>query len=204
MKQILITLCCFICFSLTAQSHFDGHTWQAPYTLPSPANWTIERFPLPASFAPEVNYTGVEDIRFSPGWAKPNSDEYWTYAFLWYLDSAPIVNAQSLAREMKNYYTGLIKANTNTNKPLTTKPIPVSTTFKKTTTQAGDKETYIGTIKMMDYMCGKPLKLNCKVHIKNCPQSKKSFIFFQLSPQLFTNKAWIAINNLWLDFKCDS
>ena len=43
-------------------------------------------------FAPSIKYKGVEDIRFTPGWGKAGSEEYWTYAFLWFLDDEPFVN----------------------------------------------------------------------------------------------------------------
>ena len=70
----------------TTKTEFDGHKWEAPYELPVPKGWTIERFLIPISFAPQISYTGVEDIRFAPGWANAGSDEYWTYAFLWWLE----------------------------------------------------------------------------------------------------------------------
>ncbi len=62
---------------------------EAPYHLSIPKDWTIERFLITISFAPQISYKGVEDIRFTPGWGKVDSDEYWTYAFLWYLDAHP-------------------------------------------------------------------------------------------------------------------
>ena len=39
-----------------------------------------------------IKYSGVEDIRFAPGWGNAKSNEYWTYAFLWYLDGTVIIN----------------------------------------------------------------------------------------------------------------
>ena len=44
------------------------------YTLPAPAHWGIERFPIPIGFAQQIPYKGMEDIRFTPGWAKATSD----------------------------------------------------------------------------------------------------------------------------------
>ncbi|MGL6267834.1 MAG: hypothetical protein ACRC2O_07895, partial [Chitinophagaceae bacterium] len=83
---IILSLFSAAIYGQEIQSEFDGHKWEAPYTLPVPKDWTIERFPIPISFAPQIPYRGVEDIRFTPGWGKKISEEYWSYAFLWYLE----------------------------------------------------------------------------------------------------------------------
>ena len=106
---------------------FNGHTWQAPYHLSNPTNWGAERFPIPVGFAPQIPYKGVEDIRFTPGWAKAASDEYWTYAFLWYLDGDVKIDVKTIESNLKLYYTGLITANGST---IST---PILTSFKEIT-----------------------------------------------------------------------
>jgi hypothetical protein len=113
MKYLLIsTLCLFSLIMYAQQPEFDGHKWKAPYHLPIPKDWGVERFLIPISFAPEIPYKGVEDIRFTPGWAKIKTDEYWTYAFLWYLDGSVKMDAETIARDLKAYYTGLYMINT--------------------------------------------------------------------------------------------
>lgn len=183
---------------------FDGHTWKAPYYLETPEGWSIERFLIPISFAPGIPYKGVEDIRFSPGWAKGNSDEYWSYAFLWYLDSLPEINAQIIAANLKEYYTGLFAANTDSArlKKAPGKIVPVSTQFIKIATAKGDIETFNGTIEMTDYIQLKPVFLNCVVHVRSCPGDNKAYLFFELSPQPFTHRIWLDLNKLWTNFKC--
>ena len=95
------------------KTDFEGHKWT--YHLPIPKDWTIERFLVPPSFAPTIQYKGVEDIRFTPGWDKFESNEYWSYAFLWYLDDRVAFDSKSLKKNLTAYYTGfstsiLIKA----------------------------------------------------------------------------------------------
>src|SRR5436189_3647136 len=104
---IMLTLFSATIYGQEIKPEFDGHKWEAPYTLPVPKDWTIERFPIPISFAPQILYAGVEDIRFTPGWAKVKSDEYWSYAFLWYLDGEIKMNAGMIDSNLKAYYTGL-------------------------------------------------------------------------------------------------
>ncbi len=165
-----LSIIILILFSVTIYGQdikpdFDGHKWEAPYSLPIPIpkDWTIERFPIPISFAPQILYKGVEDIRFTPGWAKVKSDEYWSYAFLWYLEGEIKMDSKILDRNLK---------------------------------------TYVGTIKMIDYMAQKSIVLNCKAHLKSCSGENKTLLFYELSPQLLKHNIWLSLDKLWLDFKC--
>jgi hypothetical protein len=205
MKIIIMAMLCLASFTIYGQdgnTEFDGHKWEAPYHLPIPKDWTFERFLIPIGFAPEIPYKGVEDIRFAPGWAKQNDDEYWTYAFLWYLDNSPNTDANIIAANLKAYYTGLFKINTDSARAVTEKPIPVYTLFKKIPTAKGDAETYTGAIEMGDYMQRKPIKLNCIVHVKSCQEHSKTILFYELSPKPYSHSNWVHLNQLWLDFKC--
>lgn len=207
MKFFILLLLNFTTFSLYGQemkSEFDGHAWKAPYHLPIPKDWTLERFLIPITFAPQIPYKGVEDIRFTPGWAKVNSEEYWTYAFLWYLDSTQKMDANTIAKNLRYYYSGLIKSNTDSTKVMTKEPQQVVTNFKKAGTKKGDRAAFTGTIKMMDYMQRKLIVLNCIVRIKTCPRSGKTIVFHELSPKPFTHRNWLALDKLWTNFNCEA
>lgn len=175
---------------------FNGSTWEAPYHLSSPANWDVERFPIPIGFAPQIPYKGVEDIRFTPGWAKATSDEYWTYAFLWYLDGDIKMDSKTVESNLKLYYAGLITANGSN---IST---PIVTSFKEITKDNNDLKTYLGTISLFDYMAKQPLVLNCKVHVTACTDKTKAFIFYELSPKPIAHAVWHSLDKLWTDFKC--
>lgn len=180
---------------------FDPHTWEAPYVLPAPKDWGTERFLIPISFAPEIPYKGIEDIRFTPGWAKVKSEEYWSYAFLWYLEGEVAVDSKVVESNLGAYYTGLVRVNGSKIPP--DKIIPVMTSFRDSKTESGDRATFAGTISMTDYMSQKPIALNCKVHVKSCPGSNRTFIFYELSPQPLSHSVWSNLDKLWLDFKCE-
>jgi hypothetical protein len=197
---ILLTLFSATIYGQEIKPEFDGHKWEAPYTLPVPKDWTIERFPIPISFAPQISYKGVEDIRFTPGWGKINSDEYWSYAFLWFLEGEVEINAAILDHNLKAYYTGLIGI--NGSKIPAGKLIPVEVSFKEIKKDRDDVKTYVGTIKMTDYMQQKPIVLHCKVHLRSCVGERKTFIFYELSPQPLSHKVWLSLDKLWLDFTC--
>lgn len=197
---ILLSLFVLVGYGQEIKTEFDGHKWEAPYELPIPKDWTIERFLIPISFAPQIPYKGVEDIRFTPGWGKVKSDEYWSYAFLWYLEGDIKIDASIIDSNLKAYYTGLVGIN-GRNIP-GEKLIPVVTSFKETKKDKGDLKTYVGTIRMTDYMEQKPIVLNCKAHLKSCLGENKTFIFYELSPQPLSHNIWLSLDKLWFDFKC--
>ena len=205
MKNLIVLIFCLTSLHINAQEvkpEFDGHKWEAPYALSIPNGWTIERFLIPISFAPQISYKGVEDIRFTPGWANIKTDEYWTYTFLWYLDGSPKTNAIIIAGNLKAYYSGLIKANSQSQKKTAENLIQVITSFKKVQTGKGDQKTFNGTIEMLDYMQQKPITLNCIVHLQYCLKENKTILFYELSPKPLTHNIWLSLNQLWLDFKC--
>jgi hypothetical protein len=189
-----------VAFGQNKKVEFDAKTWQPPYTLDQPKGWDVERFPIPIEFAPSIQYRGVEDIRFTPGWSKANTDEYWTYAFLWYLDDSPKMNRKTIEQNLKAYYTGLVGRNIEPRKIPADKVIPTKTSFKKITAGDNDLGTYNGTIEMLDYMEQKPMILNCVVHIKRNKEKNKTFVFYELSPKSFTDRVWLQLNNLWTAF----
>ena len=197
---IIHTLFSVAIYGQEIKHEFDGHKWEAPYMLPVPKDWTIERFLIPISFAPQIQYKGVEDIRFAPGWGNVKSDEYWSYAFLWYLEGEVKMDSKIIDSNLKAYYTGLIGIN-GRNIP-SEKLIPVVASFNEAKKDKGDLKTYIGTIKMVDYMSQKPMVLNCKAHLKSCLGENKTFIFYELSPQPLSHNIWLSLDKLWLDFKC--
>lgn len=197
----ILSVFSFTMYGQEKVTEFDAHTWVAPYVLPTPKDWGTERFPIPISFAPEITYKGVEDIRFAPGWAKATSEGYWSYAFLWYLEGEISLDTKRIESNLKVYYAGLI--GTNGASIPAEKLIPVVTSFKKTKETKGDLGTYVGTIEMTDYMAQKPIVLNCIVHVKSCPGSKRTLVFYELSPQPLSHSIWLSLDALWLDFRCE-
>lgn len=205
MKNLLfITVFLFsiVSYGQETQPEFDGQKWEAPYSLPIPKDWTIERFLLPPFFAPSIQYKGVEDIRFTPGWGKPDNQEYWTYAFLWFVDDVPFVNKDSIQNHLEAYYTGLIKINTDSIKHRNEKPVPVTAKLNSEKALPGDLAQFTGTIHMLDFLSRQPITLHCKIHVKLCSDTKKTILFFELSPKTFENAVWSSLDQLWVEFKC--
>ena len=192
----------FSCYAQDTIPAFDAHSWKAPYSLPMDG-WGIERFLLPPDFAPQIKYTGVEDLRFTKGWGDAKSDEYWSYAFLWFLNGKPVIDATTIEQSLNAYYDGLIGRNIEKRKIPKEKIFKTKVAINKIATSPGDAVTFSGTINMLDYMEQKPNTLNCIIHLKYCAGKDNSFLFFELSPQPSAHAVWNTFDKLWKDFDCN-
>jgi len=209
MDQIIINEKYFICGSHTSllkklrqNEEFDGKKWEAPYVLDTIKGWDVERFLIPISFAPSIPYKGIEDLRFTPGWAKKTTNEYWSYAFLWYLDGTIKLDANAIENNLKAYYSGLIKVNSDSSK-IADKLFPVTSSIRSRTMEKEDLKTFEGSVTILDYMSKLPITLNVVIHIRNCAGKDKTFIFHEISPMPFTDDVWKKLHQLWVSFKCN-
>ena len=203
MKNILFVVATLLFLKASGQNEeFDGKKWQAPYILDTIKGWDVERFLIPISFAPSIPYKGVEDIRFTPGWAKKTTNEYWSYAFLWYLDGAPPFDSKTIENNLKAYYTGLIKVNSDSSK-IADKLFPVTSSIKRRVTEKEDLKTFEGSVTMLDYMSKQPITLNVVIHIKTCAGKDKTFVFHEISPMPYSDDVWKRLHQLWVNFKCN-
>jgi len=205
MKNILFvvaTLLFLKSFGQNANEEFDGKKWKAPYVLDTIKGWDVERFLIPISFAPSIPYKGVEDIRFTPGWAKKTTNEYWSYAFLWYLDGKVALDAKTIENNLKAYYTGLIKVNSDSSK-IADKLFPVTSSIKSRTAEKEDVKTFEGSVTMLDYMSKQPITLNVVIHIRSCAGKDKTFVFHEISPMPYSDDVWKRLHQLWVNFKCN-
>ncbi len=204
MKHILILVTFFLCVKASAQNtppQFDGKNWQAPYSLDVPTGWDVERFLIPIGFAPVIPYKGVEDIRFTPGWANKETTEYWSYTFLWYLDGKQAFDSRILEKYLVAYYTGLFNINTDKSKLDTSGLKPVTAAVEAITTGKGDLKTFRGTVNMNDYMTKKPITLHFQIHVKTCEGQDKTFVFYEASPMAYTDPVWSSLDQLWNNFR---
>src|SRR4051794_9456116 len=66
------------------------------FTLPLPPGFRTETIPFPLGFAPDLPYRGVEELRFAPGMFQPGAPDFWSYAFVWWLEGNPSFTGDSL------------------------------------------------------------------------------------------------------------
>ena len=81
-----------------------------PFSLPVPDGWQTETIPFPLEFAPQIPYSGLEELRFSPGMFEEGADDFWTYAFVWWVNPDDPTDAQALSGHLETYFRGLATA----------------------------------------------------------------------------------------------
>jgi len=172
------------------------------FYLPVPEKWTAEVFPIPIEFAPSIPYLGEEHLRFAPGWGEPSSEELWTYCFLWWIKGDSQINKESLEKDVKAYYSGLVGRNIISRKIDSTLVVPTMASFTEVKAEKGDSQTYAGTVKMLDYLSLKPITLNITVHVMPCAKEGKLGALFTISPQPKTHALWQKLNAVHEGFRC--
>lgn len=172
------------------------------FYLPVPEKWTTEIFPIPIEFAPQITYTGEEHLRFAPGWGEPSSEERWTYCFLWWIKGDSKINKESLEKDLKAYYSGLVGRNIISRKIDSALVVPTVAAFNEVNAEKGDSQTYTGTVKMLDYLSLKPIVLNIAVHVMPCTKEGKLGVLFTISPQPKTHALWQKLKAVHDGFRC--
>ncbi len=204
-KQFLGVIISILLFSCNNNSNLkppNNNKTQQSFEFPAPKGWTTEKIEFPISFAPQIPYSGYESLCFSPEWEYVKSDQHWAYAFVWWLNDNPDINAESLQQNMSLYYTGLLHSNIEKRNIPQADLITPTATITKIATAPGDKETYSGSIQMLDYLdlLHPAILLNCLIHKKDC--SNHVALLFQISPKPFNHSVWSQLNELNKSFSC--
>jgi hypothetical protein len=173
------------------------------YKFAVPEGWNLERSPLPPSFAPAFGLKGFEEIRFPPGWPVASSDQYWSVAYLFWLNGGQTVDAPTLEQNLTIYFDGLIKTGGGgAPHQLPSQPVPTRIKLQKTKPEPGDGETFAGTIDMLDYMAGKPITLHVLVHLNTCGDPRHVPLFIEASPKSFDQPIWNDLKSMKNHFSC--
>jgi len=71
-------------------------------------DWTAETFALPPDFAPTLP-SGRESLLFSPGWRDPKAEDFWSYAYVMWIDE-PAPDMARMKELLEKYYNGLLSS----------------------------------------------------------------------------------------------
>ena len=161
--------------------------------------WRSERLTFPISFAPSITYKGIEEVRFANGWSNPDSDEFWTYTFLWYLDEDPKITADAIENDIEAYFNGLMalvgKGNGLTDIP------KANVVFVKENSEGA---SFIGKAKVFDAFFSKDIQeLNIKAVSEYCSETKKYTVLFTFSPKEYDSPIWETLDRIKLSVDCN-
>jgi hypothetical protein len=153
--------------------------------LEAPAGWGIEQIPIPLGFAPSLEFNGLEDIRFAPGWSDPGSPDFWTYKFVWEIAEDPRLDEVRLSLMLETYFAGLAQAVSQLGDAL---QLPAAVFI-------GDGERYRGRLRIYDAFTSKAwIYLNARVYSQQ--RSDKHLVVFEFSPQAFDHEVWQELGRI--------
>lgn len=155
----------------------------------TPQGWKTEIIPFPLEYAPEITYSGKEELVFLPGMYKAESEDFFSFAFSWEIDSATEqLNISQIKNDLIAYYVGLNKAVAKAN------AAEVDVSFIP---ERDGKWQYRGAIHWQEpFITQKPQVLNFKALSKYCSQQQKQRWYFIASPQPSIHQVWQTLENL--------
>ncbi len=198
--RILLSLCLLIPLSIASGEDAISSN---SFFLPTPHEWRTETISFPLSFAPELDYEGLEELRFAPGMFDAEAEDFWTYAFLWWIPSDSEINATRLEKDLENYFTGLAKAvAAERNMDLTGASFDVELGAPQAGIKAGPD--YSGSAEVFDpFVTAKMISLNIMIKRIVCAKQDRLAVIFELSPQPLEHAVWSELDGIRSGFRCE-
>lgn len=144
--------------------------------------WPAETFGLPPGFAPELP-SGHESLRFAPGWRTPETEEFWSYAFVMWIDE-PEPDAARIDALLEGYYNGLMTVFArNKDRDISDTPVRVDVTRVW-------QNRFEAEMHLIDaFATFEPIDLHVKVKTAAASDTH-SMIQIRVSPQPETHRIW--------------
>ena len=172
-----------------------------PFHLPTPDGWRTETIPFPLTFAPELDYQGLEELRFSPGMFDAGQDDFWTYAFVWWIAADTELDAARLGGDLATYFRGLSLAVAEQNGFEPDEPTFHAELAEIATEEAGHR-VFRGHAETLDaFVTRRNIKLTVRVEIVACGEHQP--VIFELSPRPPEHAVWETLSAIRRGFRCE-
>ena len=197
---------CLLLFLLSAVVTDSAAAQEAPelpFYLPTPVGWRTETLPFPLDFAPELEYEGLEELRFSSGMFTEIKSDFWSYAFIWWVPEGTSFSTDRLQTDLEAYFRGLNQEVAEARKfdPGDTE---VKVQLEPTDTSSSEGPQWEGTARTVDvFATRRPILLNLRIDLAECPEQGHRAAFFQLSPQPRRHNIWGVMDSMRRDFRCE-
>jgi len=173
----------------------DARAGELPFAWSIPPGWRTETIAFPLPFAPELPHRGLVELRFSPGMFKADSEELWTYSFVWWLEKPAKLDAPALTQQLQQYFAGLT---TLVERDRAKHATPVTAKI-----EAAAEGNFAGTVSLHDaFATHRQVDVNVRIRVFECPAEKRTVAQFQLSPQPSSHAVWKALDQLAGTFQC--
>ena len=171
-----------------------------PFHLPLPDGWHSETLTFPLGFAPDLPYRGLEELRFAPGMFDINTTDFWTYAFVWWINEDASVAPDDLAASLQIYFAGLSTQVANQ------RDMDLTHARYQVELMAVDPSTgsdMVGQATTFDsFVTGRNLVLYLRVRVVPCPGTGHVAVIFDLSPRAFDDESRQMLKTVVEGFGC--
>lgn len=192
-KLLLTSLFIVLCLSI-------ANAQNEKTVLSAPRSWEAEMIPFPLPFAPELDFSGVEDIRFAPGWSDSTSLDFWTYTFVWNVEMIGMMSTEKLDEIFSAYYNGLIPAVLQENEETEYLEEVGEAVVEFEETEDG----YQGAIEVFDsFFTKKRITLYIKVSEFFCIETERQLIRSDISLFFFAAPQWDEFEKVKITANCE-
>jgi hypothetical protein len=173
-----------------------------PFAWPIPVGWKAETIPFPLGFAPALPYVGVEELRFAPGMFSAGSDEFWTYAFVWWLHGDVAFDAATLNADLASYFGGLSLA-VETRESFDPHDAAAVAKLSPADSEETGHARWVGTVSVYDaFVTHARIELDLDVRVFRCAAQDRTVALFTVSPQPEGHAVWTHLAALRDTFRC--
>lgn len=175
---------------------------EVPFFLPTPQGWRTETIPLPLEFAPELEYEGLEELRFAPGMFDEGSEDFWSYAFVWWVPVGAHFETEQLETDLENYFRGLTRAVAESrdfdpgDPKIEVRLESLEGSFSEGRRWKGHASTYDA------FATRRAVQLELLIDTAGCPYQDRLAVFFRLSPQPAQHQIWETLAGIRDGFRC--
>lgn len=151
-----------------------------------PEGWRVEVIPFPLDFASNIPLVGVEELLFAPGMFKPEAEDFFSYAFVWYVEEVQL-DHKLMQNYLQQYYAGLGKSVSGVEQAQASVIIDPSSSEKFLT----------GTVHWVEpFKTKQKQRLFFEARLIPCDQTSKLRWYFVVSPQPKKHSVWQTLKAL--------
>jgi hypothetical protein len=158
----------------------------------SPEGWKTEVLPFPLHFAPDLGFKGVEELRFPPGMSKPVTETYLSYAFIWWLEGQPKLDAKRLEEVLLKYYKGLYLDESKKKDQKRVDGFSVTVRDEDALSVDGlSKTIYSAQVNWVDpFVTENDVRSTLRIEQWHCTEQGRTALLFLTSPRPAGSPAW--------------
>ena len=173
------------------------------WTWPVPDGWLEETIPFPLAFAPDIRFTGTEELRFSPGFFKAGAPDHWSYAFAWLLRGSPALDLADLSGILTDYWTGLCTAVSGERFSFDRRRFAVHLRRGAAAARVDHLAAQLaGTASIYDpFATGEPVTLRLRIDVWDCSRRRRRIMLLAASPSR-RRAVWAAVESCREGFRC--